>query len=372
MQTATAKSVMKTFSDCAYHIEKQQLFEEAIATLYGLEYVITIGLQGRMMFQCTVCNKEMNSEHALSEHNRSGTHQKNTDKVYSVNPGSSSALAQQYKKDSLQYKLATSNTKAIGLQFVEEFVEREGAVSYFKCNLCGAHGQMEPIYWHLIGTKHTEKYANIRVESTSSPVTAKNREEYRKFIIGAEGQRLTDIKTIMGVEHYPYEWIKQGRKHHSRAAGGTGTSQSAQSDEENMPMEAGEIGHEKNIDEAASLTVSEELPNVSRVSIGIQAQNTDVEPLENIMNKLCMMMSLGDDPAINIKSDEDALACLNVMKDLSLTLYEATNYKSSQTVNPREREELDIQKMNMSKVLGRVMQRLIPHHEAQLSTKLNQ
>ena len=39
---------------------------------------------------------------------------------------------------------------------VEEYVDKTRF--YYKCNLCGAHGKVEPMLKHLLGDKHTDKY----------------------------------------------------------------------------------------------------------------------------------------------------------------------------------------------------------------------
>lgn len=40
---------------------------------------------------------------------------------------------------------------------IEEYTKGCGP-SYYKCLLCGAHGKIDPMYHHVIGKKHTEKY----------------------------------------------------------------------------------------------------------------------------------------------------------------------------------------------------------------------
>lgn len=44
-----------------------------------------------------------------------------------------------------------------GLQMVEQYENGRG-LTYFKCNLCAAHGKLDTMYHHLIGKKHTVKY----------------------------------------------------------------------------------------------------------------------------------------------------------------------------------------------------------------------
>lgn len=41
---------------------------------------------------------------------------------------------------------------------IEEYEKGHSSWSYYKCNLCGAHGKLEPMYKHIIGNRHTEKY----------------------------------------------------------------------------------------------------------------------------------------------------------------------------------------------------------------------
>lgn len=52
-----------------------------------------------------------------------------------------------------------------GLQMVEEYL-RVAAPSYYKCIMCGAHGKLEHMYYHIIGKKHTEKYIVSMVAPT--------------------------------------------------------------------------------------------------------------------------------------------------------------------------------------------------------------
>lgn len=40
---------------------------------------------------------------------------------------------------------------------VEEY-SRGTVQRYYKCILCGAHGKLDHMYYHVIGNKHTEKY----------------------------------------------------------------------------------------------------------------------------------------------------------------------------------------------------------------------
>ena len=41
---------------------------------------------------------------------------------------------------------------------IEQYEKVAGSWSYYKCNLCAAHGKLDAIYKHIIGNRHTEKY----------------------------------------------------------------------------------------------------------------------------------------------------------------------------------------------------------------------
>ncbi|CAL4114480.1 unnamed protein product [Meganyctiphanes norvegica] len=156
--TESAKQAMKSFSELAYAVAYKEKFQAAVKLLYGSDFVITEDLSKRMQFACIICNREMNSENAMQEHYRSGPHQKNRDKRNRESGGASAAIdAYKYSKDSLQFRLLTSQTNPIGLQMVEEY-RNDRNNSYYKCFLCGAHGKLSDMYNHIINKAHTEKY----------------------------------------------------------------------------------------------------------------------------------------------------------------------------------------------------------------------
>ncbi|KAG7166022.1 uncharacterized protein LOC121870015 [Homarus americanus] len=203
---SSARDVMKKFSDMAYSLVHINIFQEAIRILYSEDFVMSIDLSKRLQFRCLICNREMNSEHALAEHCRSGGHQKNRDKKYRESGEVNiDALSANYSPHSIHFKLLNSQVNPLGLQMVEEY-DRGHGTTYYKCILCGAHGKLDTMYHHLIGKKHTDKYIKSGCVLESSILTVNEREEIRRKLVKEEGVNVRALKTIKGQELFPKKW----------------------------------------------------------------------------------------------------------------------------------------------------------------------
>ncbi|KAK3859692.1 hypothetical protein Pcinc_034211 [Petrolisthes cinctipes] len=206
-----ANETLRNFSSLAYSIKYKNIFEEAVYIVYGTVFTVKIGLSKRMMFHCELCNKDMNNIDSLENHSRSGTHQKNKDKEARENQGFKYHLEpSNFHRHSLQYKLERSILKPVGLQMVEEYTQGEGS-SYYKCNLCGAHGKLDHIYYHIIGTKHTEKYIRSSYKLEGTVLTARERDHLREQLVQTEGIDVSVIRIIVGHDLYPKKWKAECR-----------------------------------------------------------------------------------------------------------------------------------------------------------------
>ncbi|XP_071531381.1 uncharacterized protein [Panulirus ornatus] len=210
IDNVSAQEVMKKFPDMAYSPHCQDIFLEAVSILYGPGFVIRPDPSGHMQFCCQICNRDMNSESAVAEHCRSGTHQKNADrKLQDRGEQSYHSIYSRYDPDSLQFKLLSSHVKPLGLQMVEGYDKGKG-YTYYKCNLCGAHGKLDTMYLHLIGKRHTEKYIKSACVLQNSVITSDELEDIRHELFKIEGINCQAIKIIRGREYYPEKWEEEG------------------------------------------------------------------------------------------------------------------------------------------------------------------
>ncbi|XP_066970581.1 uncharacterized protein [Macrobrachium rosenbergii] len=189
----SALDVMRKFSGLAYSLVNKGVFNEAIKILYGSEFQITVDLSKRMQFACQICNREMNSEKAMKEHGNSGGHQKNLDKKNRSSGSAFTARASNYASDSIHHRLLNSRIAPLGLQMVEEYINRRGN-QYYKCILCGAHGKIDMMYQHLIGKKHTEKYIRSCCILENSILNPNEREALRKKLVHDEELMLMPLR----------------------------------------------------------------------------------------------------------------------------------------------------------------------------------
>ncbi|XP_042861949.1 uncharacterized protein LOC122247049 [Penaeus japonicus] len=207
MDKKEAHKLLGRFQHCAYQLSKLEEFQNATRLLYGEVWVVKPDIVQRMTFDCTACHKVMNSVVAVKEHTFSEAHMKVLDNIKQKMYKRSLSWSQVITlKDLLQ----NSYVQAVGLQMIEEY--KTGKKIYYKCILCGAHSDVESMYNHVIGAKHTERYIEMRDERKSIPfMTTKVREECRDMIVKEEGVCLNDMKTIIGADYYPYMWEKNNR-----------------------------------------------------------------------------------------------------------------------------------------------------------------
>lgn len=335
--------MMRSFSDCAYQIHMKDAFQRATQRLFGEAFTITLNMQDRMQFYCTVCNKEMNCVNSVTEHTHSGAHQKNVDRGKGSDENRNRTAAQQYKKNSLQYKLLTSSTQAVGLQMVEEFRVNSASKTYFKCNLCGAHGRMDSMYYHLIGVKHTEKYIRRRVNIEESVLHSKTREEYRQQVLNAEGSRIEEITVIEGKHMFPNEWIAVSQPRGNEVIKVF----------DGYPGRESQDGKDNN-----------KCDKLEKVDSKDRACQTRCEnPLDNIMIILSTYHNMMLDDNFALSGPDQVLSCMQMMFPLAETVYEVTTENMKRQTDMRLLQKQHSIKQNLNKFLGLMQHVLIPKAE---------
>ncbi|XP_047500608.1 uncharacterized protein LOC125046737 isoform X2 [Penaeus chinensis] len=326
------------------------LQEGRVSESHTEAFIITLSMQGRMQFYCTVCNKEMNCVNSMTEHSHSGAHQKNIDRGKRCDENKSRTAAQQYEKNSLQYKLLTSSTQAIGLHMVEEFQVTSRSKAYFKCNLCGAHGRMDSMYYHLIGVKHTEKYLKRRVNIETTQLNSRTREEYRQLDLEAEGSRIEEITHIEGKHMFPQEWLTEGQPKGNQVT----------EDVDGFPGQKSQYDKYKH-----------NCYKLEKVDSKDKACQTDHEdPFENIMTVLSTQHSMMLDDNFTLYGPDQALACMQVMFPLGETIYEATNKEMKRQTDLDTLQKEHSKKKNLNKFLGLLQHILIPRAEQDCQVSL--
>ncbi|ROT73131.1 hypothetical protein C7M84_008447 [Penaeus vannamei] len=295
-----ATEMMRSFSDCAYQIHMKDAFQRATQRLFGEAFTITLNMQDRMQFYCTVCNKEMNCVNSVTEHTHSGAHQK--------------------------YKLLTSSTQAVGLQMVEEFRVNSASKTYFKCNLCGAHGRMDSMYYHLIGVKHTEKYIRRRVNIEESVLHSKTREEKQQ-----------------GKHMFPNEWIAVSQPRGNEVIKVF----------DGYPGRESQDGKDNN-----------KCDKLEKVDSKDRACQTRCEnPLDNIMIILSTYHNMMLDDNFALSGPDQVLSCMQMMFPLAETVYEVTTENMKRQTDMRLLQKQHSIKQNLNKFLGLMQHVLIPKAE---------
>ncbi|XP_042865530.1 uncharacterized protein LOC122249053 [Penaeus japonicus] len=356
--TMEATERMKAFPGCAYQTSKKEEFQRAAQFLFGEAFIVTVSMQNRMQFTCTVCNKDMNCVNSMSEHSHSGAHQKNVDRCKSSDRSRNKTAAQNYSKNSLQYKLLTSSTEAIGLQMVEAFQGAPRTKLYFKCNLCGAHGRIDSMYFHLIGTKHTEKYIKKRVNHPDFLLKSRDREEYRKRILNIEGSRLEEMRLIeAGESMFPYEWLNEGLPKGNQVTEETTClpDQDSQDNTRRVYKEEAEASC------SGVRAVDCVTPKSVKTDTQFKACQTRHEnPFENIMTVLSTHHEMMLDDRFCLRRPEQALVTMHLMFPLAETLYEASSKDVIRTAHPSDFRDQQSWKKDLNKFLGLLQHILIP------------
>ncbi|XP_042887563.1 uncharacterized protein LOC122263243 [Penaeus japonicus] len=202
MDESEAIEVLASFQNASYHKRRMEKFRAAAKLIYGQEWDVELDSRQRIQFFCNVCHKTMNHVKSMSDHSQSGSHLKNIHEWIETT-NRSPVSTRQYL--SLSHMVESTFAKPIGLQLVEEFY-LPGKL-YYKCILCGNHGQMQAMYNHLISTEHTDKYINMRVDRGTHFLSWKEREELCHLIMNQEGTRINDIQQIRGDAYFPYRWV---------------------------------------------------------------------------------------------------------------------------------------------------------------------
>ncbi|KAL7646990.1 UNVERIFIED_CONTAM: hypothetical protein RMT77_002247 [Armadillidium vulgare] len=209
----SAKRVLARFMEFASNIKYMKEFKKAVEILYGNEFDVKLDLSNRMCFSCDVCHKEMNNVKSLVEHSISGSHLKSKDLIHGNYvrslPQRSSYVSPRSSENPLLWKIKDSAVKIIGLQYVEAYDDGRGRF-YYKCNLCGAHGKADGLYYHLIGDKHTDKYIKMRVKLNNVVYGPTERAKLRHEVAKREHFNVDDIVTMKGKLLYPYKWEIDG------------------------------------------------------------------------------------------------------------------------------------------------------------------
>ncbi|XP_071532066.1 uncharacterized protein [Panulirus ornatus] len=334
-------------------------------------FTVSRCVNGRMQFTCMACNKNMNCKFAVSQHELSGAHQKKVDRMCQERIIRDPQFLEKYKTNSLQFKLATSNVGAVGLQLVEEFRETEGSDPYFKCNLCGSHGTLNSMYYHLIGPKHTERYIKIRIKQESPFMTPLKREELRRVVIENEGQRLEEIKKIIGKEYFPGDWIRHKVKENKNLEG---QRKQIWKEEKNQdqPGEGGPNGEEldtasrNNEKKAALQDDATNSQSISQKELERNQVETNKMFVKNLLTKLRKTIDTPDHTANTVTTPKDALFNLQIMYQLTLTLNEVNIYAIENTVDVGEQMKLNQNKKSLNKVVRYIKKQLLPSLEAEL------
>ncbi|KAG0716398.1 hypothetical protein GWK47_009789 [Chionoecetes opilio] len=267
------------------------------------------------------------------------------------------------------------------LQMVEEYVKVPGHKRYYKCNLCGAHGKLESIYKHLIGSRHTEKYIKLHVVLKNSILTAKEREFIRESLIKKEGIPVSAIKTYKEKWLYPLKWERcnpsgsssKKRLEAQRASAGTSqspfsskpssTSSPDRSSKSPLSMfrnQSPPRDNEMNTDDGQQAAAVG--PPETREVVMMQDQYTQNYDLEELMIQFNFIVKTSNSPEFDIRNQEDAKAALDMMFKISSALHFITKNKieSAGDKSQPSKEDLIHKKNLLTKIMGNIKLRMEP------------
>ncbi|KAK4296497.1 hypothetical protein Pmani_031007 [Petrolisthes manimaculis] len=390
----TADSILQKFPMMAYSVGHKDIFQEAVYLLYGKDFEIKTDFSKRMIFHCELCNKDMNAVEALENHCRSGTHQKNKDKNERESRGTSfrSTGSTNFPRDSLQYRLHHSTISPIGLQMVEEYSKGNGP-SYYKCNLCGAHGKMDHMYYHVIGKKHIEKYIKSSFMLESRVLTAKERDHLREELVRAEGVDVGVIRKITSVDLFPRKWElecrvvpKQHIKNEPRSPSPSGScsgnmkTSRTPSPPHISPPRSSEPHQQGARPKArpkspSSPTVSfrnrsppppppcpplsQVLQRISLATKDTREMSTQKYDIEELMILFNFIIKTHCMPDSELRTGEDAQAVIKMLFKISHCLYHITKECQMNPSTPNaEQEILASQRLHLEKIMGHVKKRM--------------
>ncbi|XP_042862674.1 uncharacterized protein LOC122247458 [Penaeus japonicus] len=362
----TAKDILAEFPSMAYDLEHLEKFQSAVKMIYGAEYVIQEDLTGRMAFFCKMCNKPMNNETALAEHNRSSFHYRNLDKKKHDAEECKFANSSNFPSTSLQFKLATSVLKPLGIQMIEEYTKDVGP-SYYKCILCAAHGKIDPMYHHVVGKKHTEKYIRWRCFLEDSVLTPEKRETMRLKVFSEEGVDCTLIKVIKGKDYFPYKWVAQGKpasrpkaETFPKTKVGTSPELKASPETEGTASPPQEVKKERasppespGLESCSSDTEQEE----SQPSTDVREVSSQKFDLEDLMSYLVFVIGTHTMPEAELKTLEDVRMAMQLIFKISVALHNIprTQLTNGSCKTPRERLILEEHKNRLEKIMGKII-----------------
>ncbi|XP_047494583.1 uncharacterized protein LOC125042761 isoform X2 [Penaeus chinensis] len=385
---ASAKEALKKFSRMAYSVEHIEKFQSAVSIIYGAEYIIETDFLGRMIFCCKICHKPMNNEDSLAEHNRSHFHHMNLDKKMR-DKGFEVNSCFKFPSTSLQFKLANSILKPLGLQMIEEYTQGFGP-SYYKCILCAAHGKIDPMYHHVIGKKHTEKYIRWRCFLKDSILTSAEREEIRQRLIFEEGVDCTQIRVIKGRSYFPCKWMAQGRptprlkaEYFSEASGGkvensqglkafnkTGRKASNSSGIKTETLNPSKSTCSESSSTAASKNKypplckddkGQTMPGGKQEDIcpNLDVRNVSLQKydLEELMSYLVFIIESHSMPEADLRTPEDVRMAVQLIFKISVALHSIphTCLANGSCKTPREEWILKAHKDKLEKIMGKII-----------------
>ncbi|XP_068247096.1 uncharacterized protein [Palaemon carinicauda] len=389
----SAREIMLKFSDMAYALNNNYVFQEAVNILYGREFVIKVNSNRRMAFFCQACQKDMTSEKAVSDHCYSGAHLKNShrDSQVAITRNFQSPR-DKYSPSMLQYQLMNHIVPAVGLQMVEEYRKSlRHDDPYYKCNLCAAHGKTDAMLNHLISKKHTEKYIKSRCILKSHIITSTEREVIRRQLIDIEGLNCDLIKKIIGDDYYPYKWIAEGKAisklrnskaevkhrspspvpgsstHHSRSMGSSTSSHSSRTRNPSPNQDQDMLIKTIDLDSSSSpekLEEGESSKYVEEVKFRNRSppkfpdgkvcdkavQKYDVEGISTRLNFVVRTMSLPDS---NLITKEDIETCTEQMFAICHVFH---LWERAQKNGPMKSQRLAV----LEKIMGQIRYKLMP------------
>ncbi|XP_063589914.1 uncharacterized protein LOC134766879 [Penaeus indicus] len=384
---ASAMEALKKFSRMAYSVEHIEKFQSAVKIVYGAEYIIETDFLGRMIFCCKICHKPMNNEVTLAEHNRSDFHHKNLDKKMR-DKGFEGRACLNFPSTSLQFKLANSILKPLGLQMIEEYTQDFGP-SYYKCILCAAHGKIDPMYHHVVGKKHTEKYIRWRCFLKDSILTSAEREEIRQRLIFEEGVDCTQIRVIRGKTYFPHKWMAEGRptprlkaEYFPESPGGKGENsqglkafpKTGRKASNSSGIKTETLNPSKSVCSGSSSTSasSNRYPPLCKdekdqimpggkeedscPNLDIRNASLQKYDLEELMSYLVFIIETHSMPEADLRTPEDVRMAVQLIFKISVALHSIphTCLANGSCTTPREEWILKAQKDKLEKIMGKI------------------
>ena len=155
----------------------------------------------RNSYECKVCKISCNSESVYQAHVNGRRHKK---KLSDAGSSPCEPVTKKAKVKDLRQMLLETYEPCIGLHYLEELLPSNpsGEEPIYLCNLCCVSANSTPMFTHLTGFKHRQKYLEMRYNERDldkSQISLKC-----QHIHDQEGRRLDLIKTICSDEKYPW------------------------------------------------------------------------------------------------------------------------------------------------------------------------